>query len=803
MQWVALRVLWLAVGVVVGCVLGGQSDDIHQAVRRNDLEAVKGFVATDAHLLEDMKGSQTALHEAAAYGTPEMVKLLIDLGANINAVAYNGFTPLHVARSAESVKILIEAGADPSIRDNWGKTPLQSAAGSDDIGIAEALIDAGVPVDLTTALLLHKKDLAKKIVQDDPEAAKGSGSGSDLWGNSSPLGIAAEQGDLEMVMLLVEAGADVNDGTMMPNAGGDARPLSNAVWSGHADIVRYLLDHGAAVDSVGGKYFDSIFDYAVQNSSPEILELLLAHGALTEEGEYGFAMSHSPLSFAAGQGDVAKTDMLLRYGATYFNDEDLRRALFVAAIGGHRDVVADLKQRGASIDQFAYVALGDLDATRTLIAQSPELVNSHDPILKRSLLAWACANQHRDLVQYLIERGADVNDHSTRPVTYGVLYEGTPREGFAGGGGYAKFVETPLLAAFDPEGSGGLQKPDEVILHILLEHGADANVKGWLGDTPLGRAVTIGDPALVDDLLSHGADPNGADDWGSGPLFRAVNSLELTRQLLDHNANPKATDSKGVSILDCAAQYPDSGVAKELIARGATMSLFSACILGDQAFVKSEIERDPTLVNAILPSEHDSTPLYKACEYGQVEVVRVLLDAGASMSIPRHDGFTALHMAASSGSVPTARLLVEHGALITADNYQGSALIQAAMYGRVDMVKYLLELGAPVNGFGGGQSPLAAATWRDSLDVALLLIERGADVNYRMLGSGETALHSAASNGSVRIAELLLERGADPNVRGGRGKTPLDWAKWDTGYDEDEKARKEAVAQLLIQHGGK
>jgi hypothetical protein len=91
----------------------------------------------------------------------------------------------------------------------------------------------------------------------------------------TPLALAAGHGDLELVKVFLDAGADVNDGTVMPNAGdGKATALTNAVWGGHKEVVELLLRRGASTDVVGGKFYKIILDYARANSPPEIMSLL-------------------------------------------------------------------------------------------------------------------------------------------------------------------------------------------------------------------------------------------------------------------------------------------------------------------------------------------------------------------------------------------------------------------------------------------------------------------------------------------------------------------------------------------------
>jgi ankyrin repeat protein len=97
----------------------------------------------------------TALHLAAAFGTPEAVKLLIDHGAKVDAVSKNpqANQPLHAAlalgRNPESIRLLLDAGADPNARQTAGYTALFSAAAANRSDLAELLIAHGANPTLT------------------------------------------------------------------------------------------------------------------------------------------------------------------------------------------------------------------------------------------------------------------------------------------------------------------------------------------------------------------------------------------------------------------------------------------------------------------------------------------------------------------------------------------------------------------------------------------------------------------------------------------------------------------------------
>jgi ankyrin repeat protein len=220
----------------------------------------------------------TPLHHAARFGHKDVVIWLIEHGAEVNAAAYNGFTPLHLAERKEIAEILIKAGAKLDQKDTWGKTPLQSAAEDRKQEVVEAILDSGYKLDLSTALLLNRRSEAVKMLISDANVIVGGDGGSDLARNATPLGFAAAQGDLPLIKLLLEAGAPINDPTECPPYGGLATPLCNAVWAGKEETVEFLLTHGASTNVVGGKFYISIGEFAEKNSNKKIVDLLTKYG---------------------------------------------------------------------------------------------------------------------------------------------------------------------------------------------------------------------------------------------------------------------------------------------------------------------------------------------------------------------------------------------------------------------------------------------------------------------------------------------------------------------------------------------
>ena len=147
------------------------------------------------------------LHHAARFGYKDVVIWLIENGANVNAVAYNGFTPLHLTERREIADILIKAGANLNLKDNFGKTPLLNAFETRKSEVADSVIGSGFKPDLYTTLVLNRRDLALKMLIEDPNLIVGGAGGGDLGKNTTPLGWAAEHGDIEMAKLLLSWGA--------------------------------------------------------------------------------------------------------------------------------------------------------------------------------------------------------------------------------------------------------------------------------------------------------------------------------------------------------------------------------------------------------------------------------------------------------------------------------------------------------------------------------------------------------------------------------------------------------------------
>ena len=173
--------------------------------------------------------------------------------------------------------------------------------------------------------------------------------------------------------------------------------------------------------------------------------------------------------------------------------------------------------------------------------------------------------------------------------------------------------------------------------------------------------------------------------------------------------------------------------------------------------------------------------IHVAAGQGHVDIARLLLQHGASVSARDHDGRMPLHLAAFHGHTDMLELLLDHGALLdpTERRQSSAALHGAARNGHVGCVEALLARGANRDLRDSmGRDPLHWACFWGQKATADVLIRSGANFgeDNRDTGSGAGPLHWAAWRGHPDLVAFLIEQKADPNSRSLQRNTPLHFA---------------------------
>ncbi|KAK4062940.1 hypothetical protein Trihar35433_8735 [Trichoderma harzianum] len=198
----------------------------------------------------------TPLWIAAMLEDSDMTKLLITMGADINAVGGTGYTALLEAvlsQRVSMVKLLIELGADIEIKEKRsGASVLWLAAERGWVAMMKLLIQLGADINakdskwgltpLSRAVQLRDRNMVKLLVElgADIEARDGKS-------GLPPLSRAAFRSEKSMVELLIELQADIESKDGSEKFG--MPPLWWAVWGGDEGIVRFLVDMGADIKS--------------------------------------------------------------------------------------------------------------------------------------------------------------------------------------------------------------------------------------------------------------------------------------------------------------------------------------------------------------------------------------------------------------------------------------------------------------------------------------------------------------------------------------------------------------------------
>jgi ankyrin repeat protein len=218
--------------------------NLWSAIALNRADEVRRVIARERKLLSAHMSRnehhRTPLHHAAAKNRPDMVRLLIDLGADLNARDAVGATPLTTASQEEADERLIAM-----------------------------LLEAGAAIEFVAALNLGRYDLAENMLREDPGRIGAQGQ------DTIALHLAAVRRNARSVRWLIDHGVEVNAKRSLWDCNQTA--LHVTAENGAVDIARMLLDAGADPAIRDDKYESSALGWADFCGQPAIAQLLRAH----------------------------------------------------------------------------------------------------------------------------------------------------------------------------------------------------------------------------------------------------------------------------------------------------------------------------------------------------------------------------------------------------------------------------------------------------------------------------------------------------------------------------------------------
>lgn len=412
--------------------------------------------------------------------------------------------------------------------------------------------------------------------------------------------------------------------------------IHSAVYHGDTDEVLARLRAGADVDAVRFGHTPLMRAVVSRRATVEMLDLLLEHGADVNATSRN-GLEESPLRLAARSGGAEKVRFLLRAGASAgFCTSRGYNALIDAAHSfraDQRDVIKLLLEAGTdpnSITTYQESAVGvcSLFGRFEAVRQLLNAGASPAPLRWTPLMVAIALGSAEDVANRLAE-GCDLNarDH---------------------------YLRTPWLLCAQV---GDVRKAE-----LLLDAGANTDDRSLVGQHSLLFAAGADRTEMLDWLLSQGADVNATDDYSGTPLMEAAErgAARSVTVLLRAGANVHALDHVESQAINMAA---DAEVARLLADAGADLNYVDGT--GYSLLHRAAEDGDEELVRALLemgaspdPSRCGQ-PLHKAAGMDELGVVQLLLHAGADPNAPDADKWTPLMFARS---VPVVQALLSQGA---------------------------------------------------------------------------------------------------------------------------------------------
>lgn len=400
------------------------------------------------------------LIEAVRLGELDVIKLLVEIGgADVNFADEYGNTPLCAALSPgiwadamprymvgselresqpkppfneDLVRYLIDRGADVHAVTSRGTSMLSVAIGSSNSAIVEMLLDEGASVDdadellrlIINAAFSEKEDIARRLLQHKSITADAVDR-SKLY---LALHVACENEDLEFVKLLVEAGADVN---ALDEKGKSCLQLA----INHDQICQFLIERGANIEQKM-KWGYTVFLFAVEYGLLDTVDVLINAGVdMTVRND----SEQTALMIASQHGHRYLTKQFLGLGKIDINAQciDGRTALHYAAMRGRRPIVdmllshsqppeLKLKDRRGVTPLIAAARQEDLEIVKRILAAGDSKLLEDKDKFGYTALQWAGMQSlatKEFLLAATLEAGLDPGQDADEPPQDGVIHD--------------------------------------------------------------------------------------------------------------------------------------------------------------------------------------------------------------------------------------------------------------------------------------------------------------------------------------------------------------------------------------------
>ena len=420
---------------------------------------------------------------------------------------------------------------------------------------------------------------------------------------------ATRNGDFKKVASLIKQGADPN--TKGPN---EETALMIAIEEGHKDIVQLFIKKGVDPEFINPALVDAVY-----YRHKEIVQLLLEKGANPNIKD---AVEDMPvLAMALQNKDKEIAKLLIEKGAD-------PNTVFTITKKAEFTHIPYLKEHIISWRQYKLTVLimathnGDKEIVQLLIEKGADL-NAKDSE-HRTALSYAIYNGHKEIVQLLLNKGAD-------------------------------YDITKLLIIAIEEGHND-------IVHFLLDKEPDSNIQRHLLLKP---ALSSGNNEIAQLLLENGVDPNTEDKYGTALKAAAhTGNAKGVQLLIDWGVEINSKSESARSAFTAAVSHTQIEIVKIFFKYGMDPNYATPYGI-TPLMLATQFDYKPELAMILIKNKADpntqglggNTALMMATINDSKNVAQILLDNGADPNITNDDGETALTIAKNNGHKEIVQLI--------------------------------------------------------------------------------------------------------------------------------------------------
>ncbi|KAF4766048.1 hypothetical protein HAV15_010340 [Penicillium sp. str.  len=833
--------------VDVNILTGGFGPPLHIAARAGH-DAVVNLLLSRPGISIHCEGGEygTALQAAAVAGRITIVQRLIDAEADPNTQAGKYGTALIAACRLGNfglAELLLQSGAEVNIQAGVYGTALHAACRSGNMLLVQRLLHSEADVKLTGGDYCTVLQAASRDGYDDiVHLLLQRGADVNIQGGTfeNALRAATVGGHHRVVEMLCAAEAKVDKCLELACLGGHQAvaevllahgsdlmgpscgfhtPLQAAMAGRHHSLARWLLEKGAkATDSKG--MWGTNLQLAALAGEAELVGIFLGHGADPWE-----------------KNNLLEVDVIKNFGVTLPTGKYPTYPIVFAAAGGHSQVVMLLLDSGGhgrsdgwdNARSCVKIALrGALNMALETDQQAVvDLLLSYDVPVDRATVGHACSVSNPNAVISLLEMlGRRTSEQEEYNNTIHALDEAALR-------GKIELVELVLPRAiqsnhFVPTDlaqalQNAVSSENLEIVHKLLHYGAsstiqsDCLIQSHLVDPSLTQATPS--VAVVDerrDIVRTPLDRKGninihREVYGKALQTAAYDGAEdLVTLLLNSGVNVNDEGGKYGTAVQAAAAGGHETIVERLISAGANLRSQGGKPKGLEArdVIKQWGTRSSSEVEQLyetIKKRFETEPIRKQCGLhgtalqaaamsGNVNIVDMLVRAGADINDIDSVGQTPLHRAAYYNHLPVAKFLINKGADVEGIDSKGhSPLLLAALMGHRDIFACLFASATEsiTNSAVMKQRSLHLASQNGRIGIIEHLVAKRIDLEVQD-ETGQTALFIASSTGQCSTVRFLIESGSDIRHRAHNLRIALHVAAH-SGYDD--------VVRLLLKSG--